>query len=232
MPDYSHSITPASSRNITGSNHGKGKATEPAADEHYATLVKAMSARKDGTSGTFAPANTRNSSTVSVAPPAQTATKPSAAAEARAASYSGRRARIASAKDRTASTNRLSSDVSMKSRFSEAATETQDVAAAETKALANPAESVKGKKEGKAGEAAGKQRETSATTATTDAKRKRTPPAAVAGAAADAVTPKAANENRSPTRKVSRKDGNVGQDAEVKDADSSAKGPLQVVENV
>ena len=248
MPDYSHSITPASSRNISGSNnmHRKGApVTEPAADEQYDMLLNAITPPKDGTCGTFAPANSRRSSTVPTSAP-QFVTRPSVAAEARVASYTQRHGRSVSVKAPAKSAHRETSDVSMKSRFSEGAAESQDTGAG--KIYTKPAGSIKGKKEGRGSDFEAKQREISTdpsgrnkkenaktgsgTSATlSDGKRKRnlTVPDVPAAAKLEDV-------QSSPTRKISRKEGHGGHPVatvdDLTDDDVAVKAPLQALENV
>ncbi|KAI9682179.1 MAG: hypothetical protein M1817_000233 [Caeruleum heppii] len=124
MPDYSGSSTNASSRSVTGPNRSSQKdrvpsVIAPVQDERYEELIEALeSPRKDGTSGTFAPANTRNSSAEETPVPARA--PPSTAAKARRASYAGharRTSTTAPAKDTTptvATKHREPSDVVMK----------------------------------------------------------------------------------------------------------------------
>jgi len=147
MLDYTHSATPASSRSVThqqsngiprpASIHGTLRDTE------YDQLIEALSPLKEGIGGTHAPANTRKSSTQS----AVAATKPSAAAEARYASYSKASVRSSAAVDHTLPSERDVSDVSMRSRFSEDLPEQKETS--DSKVHKAPTLSVKGKKEGK-----------------------------------------------------------------------------------
>ncbi|KAI9777542.1 MAG: hypothetical protein M1839_008836 [Geoglossum umbratile] len=151
MLDYTHSATPASSRSVT---HQQGNGIpRPASihgtlrDTEYDQLIEALSPLKEGVSGTHAPANTRKSSTQS----AVGATKPSAAAEARYASYSKTSVRLGTAVEHALPSERDVSDVSMRSRFSEDLAEQKE--SSELKVHKAPTLAVKGKKEGKEAEA-------------------------------------------------------------------------------
>ncbi|KAI9835467.1 MAG: hypothetical protein M1819_002385 [Sarea resinae] len=150
MPDYSHSITPVSSRSITASDvvmHSKpSSVTDPLHDEQYDELVKALTPNKDGLSGTFAPANTRSSSTATN--PIQLL-KPSAAADARAATYVQVHRRKSSAADSQSRGFREVSDIGMKSKVSEDVPES--TMGTEGKIQHKPSNSIRGKKEGKKG---------------------------------------------------------------------------------
>lgn len=246
MPDYSHSITPASSRNISGNNtmHRKPPSiTEPIGDDQYDMLINAISPRKDGTSGTFAPANTRRSSTVSTP---NIVTRPSAAAEARAASYAQGHSRTVSIREQGPSANRETSDISMKSRYSEGAVESEDIT--DVKIHRKPAGSVKGKKEGRGGDLEAKQREIStdsigrskkenaksiggSPTTLSDAKRKR--PSTLSETK---ITVKGGDVPSSPTRKISRKESHGPHPVitidDLTDEDVVIRTPLGMLENV
>lgn len=143
MPDYSHSATPASSRHQ--SNHGEvPNLLSGNADSQFDELMAAFSPHREMT-GTYAPTNTRVSSAANT--PSKHF-KPSAAAEARAASYSHVNARSVSVTTRDPQQPppqiRDSSDVSMKSNFS-----TQK---REQSVKAKPAAEIKSRKEGRSGE--------------------------------------------------------------------------------
>ncbi|KAI9855628.1 MAG: hypothetical protein M1830_006452, partial [Pleopsidium flavum] len=221
MPDYSHSITPASSRNISGSNNMHRKppsVTEPIGDDQYDMLINVISPRKDGMSGTFAPANTRRSSTVSTP---NIVTRPSAAAEARAASYAQGHSRTVSFREPGPSTNRQTSDISMKSRYSEGAVESEGIT--EVNIHSKPAGSVKGKKEGRGSDLGAKQREIStdpigrskkenakgtggSPSTLSESKRKRT-----LTVSETKIMVKDGDVQSSPTRKVSRRESHGAQ---------------------
>ncbi|KAH0563075.1 hypothetical protein GP486_002356 [Trichoglossum hirsutum] len=147
MLDYTHSATPASSRSVT---HQQGNGIpRPISvhgalhDSEYDQLIEALSPLKEPMAGTCAPANTRMSSAQS----GMASTKPSAAAEARYASYSKVTARPGTAADYALPAEREVSDVSMRSRFSEDLVEQKENS--DLKVYKAPAISVRGKKEGK-----------------------------------------------------------------------------------
>ncbi|KAL9610767.1 MAG: hypothetical protein Q9167_004550 [Letrouitia subvulpina] len=85
MPDYSYSVTPRSSRNISLQDVQKVASVGTfQSQSQFEELMAALSPKK--ASGTYAPTNTRASSTADTP---LTAVKPSVAAEARAASCHG-----------------------------------------------------------------------------------------------------------------------------------------------
>jgi hypothetical protein len=151
MLDYTHSATPASSRSVThqqGNGIPRPTSVHSALhDSEYDQLIEALSPLKESIGGTCAPANTRMSSAQS----AMTGTKPSAAAEARYASYSKVTVRPSTAADHVLPAERDVSDVSMRSRFSEDLVEQKENS--DLKVYKAPAISVRGKKEGKEAEA-------------------------------------------------------------------------------
>lgn len=150
MPDYSHSITPSSSRNATNEFRANTTATGAVQNHEaiFGDLLPLFSAHDDGASGVVAPANTRVSSAANTPP---IPSRPSAAAEARAASYSKERSRAVSITTKDVpSKPREPSDVSMKSQFSEDQASSKDIA--DVKLHTKPASEVKGRKEGRAGE--------------------------------------------------------------------------------
>ena len=153
MPDYSHPLTPASSR--THSDHhnqlyyGRNADTATAVTATFDAVD--MSPNRPASTGTIAPANTRASSAANT-PPMRS--KPSAAAEVRASSCSHNQARSVSLTTRDPQQPppavQEPSDVGMQSRFSE----NRSVAIEEggVKIWVKPAKDVKGRKEGKPGE--------------------------------------------------------------------------------
>lgn len=248
MPDYSHSNTPSSSRNISGSHNMHRKLpslTQPFYDDQYDLLVDALSARKDGTSGTFAPANTRISSTS--AP--NVASRSSAAAEAMPTSCSQRHgSRSATLPKSGPSVNRKPSDISMPSLFSEGTVVLQDLI--DGKIPTKPAGNVKGKKEGRGSDIDARQREISTDSvgrtkkgsarktkgspkslSLSDAKRKR-----ILTSSENTPLAKATDALSSPTRKMSRMESpgahviiNVD---DITDEEEMARTPLGIMENV
>ena len=95
MPDYSRSITPTSGRNEGDppANHGRTLNAQPNNNQSFEDIMNQLNPHSEGTNGVTAPANTRVSSAANT-PPLQT--RPSAAAEARAASYPLERVRAVS----------------------------------------------------------------------------------------------------------------------------------------
>jgi len=150
MPDYSSSITPASSRNAT--NDFPTQIRSATTVQHRAAafdeLIPIFASRNDGMSGVVAPANTRVSSAANTP---QIHSRPSAAAEARAASYTNERSRAVSITTKDAPPKaRETSDISMKSHFSEQSSGLKD--GSDAKQPHKPANEVKGRKEGRASE--------------------------------------------------------------------------------
>ncbi|MCJ1476350.1 hypothetical protein MMC13_005016 [Lambiella insularis] len=150
MPDYSQSITPSSSRNATNDFHGNvgPVGTVQSHETIFGDFPALFNADNDGISGVVAPANTRVSSATNTPP---ISSRPSAAAEARAASYSKERSRAISITTKDVPPKpRETSDVSMKSQFSEDIINSKETA--NTKLHTQPASEVKGRKEGRAAE--------------------------------------------------------------------------------
>ena len=148
MPDYSHSITPASSR--THSNH-QDPTNAPGISDYGETANEDLqySPNRPMSRGTIPPTNTRVSSTNNT--PSHRI-RPSAAAEARATSYSHAQARSVpvTTRDPPPKEVRDPSDVSMHSGPSEVQVEGNKEN--EPKIKKKPAKDVKGRKEGKAGD--------------------------------------------------------------------------------
>ena len=145
MPDY-NSLAPASSRHHSSHSEGPNALSENT-ESQFDELMAAYSPQREMT-GTHAPANTRSSSAANTPPKPL---RPSAAAEARAASYSHLNVRSVSVSTRDPQQPppqlRESSDVSMKSAFS-----TQ---VSEHPVRAKPAAEIKSRKEGRSGEDGG-----------------------------------------------------------------------------
>ena len=149
MPDYSRSITPASSHHSNNefTIHSRRPSGMASNDHHsWDEFLRNPPPQDHVASGTFAPANTRVSSAANT-PPIQT--RPSAAAEARVASYTQVHSRAVSvgSKDQQQGNTRQNSDISMKSRFSEDQVASKDQS--ENKVLTKISGDVKSKKEGK-----------------------------------------------------------------------------------
>ena len=147
MPDYSRSITPAGSRNISSHTIGPdANIGTPAPEEsQFEELMAALSPHKDIIGGTLAPANTRVSSKINT-PSIQS--RPSNTPEARTLSYSRSQSRSASAsiRDPTRLINVKSFDDNVQSHNMEC------IAApfgSTTEMKKNPARDVKGRKEGR-----------------------------------------------------------------------------------
>ena len=145
MPDYK-SFVSASSRNHSSHDDGSN-ALPDTAESQFDELMAAYSPQKE-TSGTHAPAITRDSSAANTPPKAL---RPSAAAEARAASYSHVNARSVSVTTRDPQQPpprvRDSSNMSMKSAVS--------AQLSEHPVKARPASEIKSRKEGRSGDDAG-----------------------------------------------------------------------------
>ncbi len=143
MSDYSHSTTPASSRHHSNHN-GIFDSMPENPESQFDELMAAFSPHKEMT-GTYAPANTRVSSTTNS--PSKHL-RPSAAADARAASYSHVNTRSVSVTTRDPQQpppqTRDCSDVGMKSCFSNQKNE-QPV-------KAKPATKIKSRKENRPSE--------------------------------------------------------------------------------
>lgn len=145
MPDYSRSITPASSL-LSLSSHTVGpiSCSPPPEESQFEALMAAFSPHKESISGTFAPTNTRVTSQVNT-PPVQS--RSSTMAESRNSSYSHRQSRPTSinARDPPSLSNCRSSDENMHSYgigFAVAPVEHFEM-------KKNPAKVIKGRKEGR-----------------------------------------------------------------------------------
>ena len=153
MPDYSHSLTPASSRaHSDHHNHLQSARTAHATTNGNAIFDQVDdSPNRRASTGTIAPANTRVSSAANTP---HMRSKPSAAAEARASSYSHNQTRSVSVTTRDPQQPppavRETSDVSTQSRFSE--NKANGSEQGDVKIKKKPAKDVKGRKEGRAGE--------------------------------------------------------------------------------
>ncbi len=161
MPDYSQSITPASSRDVTDGSVVRSKANSLNESFVHSKItsvnggccdpkdtVELSSPRKDGTSGTFI--LTDNVNRASAPSPAPPLLRPSAAAKARHESYSQmitRKVSEAASADVQLWHDRETSDISMKSRFSEDLLERNT--AGNSKVQKKPAMNIRGKKEGR-----------------------------------------------------------------------------------
>jgi len=141
MPDYSNSLTPASSRNHSNHQDPLSAATM---DNTLDPEELDNSPNRPASRGTIPPANTRVNSAANTP-----RSRPSAAAEARASSYSHSQARSVpvTTRDPPPPEVREPSDVSMKLRLSEGQAEANEQNEMKTK---KPARDVKGRKEGKA----------------------------------------------------------------------------------
>lgn len=144
MPDYSHSLTPASSRNHSNHSNHQDPLSAAIIDNTLNPEELENSPNRPASRGTIPPANTRVNSAANTP-----RSKPSAAAEARAGSYSHSQARSVSVttRDPPPPEVRDPSDVSMKSRLSEGHAEANEQSEMKIK---KPAKDVKGRKEGKA----------------------------------------------------------------------------------
>ncbi|KAL8629331.1 hypothetical protein Q9189_004980 [Teloschistes chrysophthalmus] len=147
MPDYSHSITPRSSR-YPSMNYLDNVNTEaaPQQDSQFEELMADLSPAK--TAGTQAPPTTRVSSASNTP-----STTPHALGRqgARALSFQSHpRSVSVTTRDAPAWTIRDPSDVSMTSRFSEA--QASEGEHSQAKVIRPPAGVIKGKKEGKTGD--------------------------------------------------------------------------------
>ncbi|KAL2009317.1 hypothetical protein VTN00DRAFT_7511 [Thermoascus crustaceus] len=144
MPDYvgSSSTSSRAISNMTGVSFEHSKqpsVTAPIDDEQYNQLIEAFSPSKAPASGTHAPTNTPSS-----APPI--ATKPSAAAEARSASYSKSGNRPPVLKEVSQPGTR---DVSGGSSTKSVPTADNIVGPVTARKVITPSGNIKGKKEGK-----------------------------------------------------------------------------------
>ncbi|MCJ1291688.1 hypothetical protein MMC34_003233 [Xylographa carneopallida] len=150
MPDYSRSITPASSRNLTSEipTHVRPSNTMQNPETMFSDMMPLFNNCENDISGVIAPANTRVSSAANTPP---IPSRPSAAAEARASSYSKERSRAVSITAKDAPPKpRESSDISMQSGCSEDQTSTKNLA--DVRVHIKPASDVKGRKEGRVSE--------------------------------------------------------------------------------
>lgn len=141
MPDYSHSLTPASSR--SHSNH-QDPVSAAIMDNTLNPEELENSPNRPASRGTIPPANTRVNSATNTP-----RSRPSTAAEARASSYSHSQARSVSVttRDPPPPEVREPSDISMKSELPEGQQEANEQNEIRIK---KPAKDVKGRKEGKA----------------------------------------------------------------------------------
>lgn len=253
MPDYSRSITPASSRNATNDllTQIRSATAVQHKDGTFDDLIPIFHSRNDSPSGLVAPANTRVSSAATTP---LIHSRPSAAAEARAASYTHERARAISISTKDAyPKTREPSDVSMKSQFSEQSAGLKD--AAEPKLPQKPASEVKGRKEGRASDlevqshvakkpsrssirTSGGGKENATTTVTTtiilsDGKRKR----ASTGSGIRLTSKDEDALGSSPTRKVTKKQTvqsileSSASDSEQSDI-ANSRAPLTSLDNI
>ncbi|MCJ1320939.1 hypothetical protein MMC15_006280 [Xylographa vitiligo] len=150
MPDYSRSITPASSRNLTSEipTHVRPANTMQNQEVLFSEMLPLFDSCEHDISGVVAPANTRVSSAANTPP---IPSRPSAAAEARASSYSKERSRAVSITTKDVPPKaREGSDISMQSGFSEDQASTKDIA--DVRMHIRPASDVKGRKEGRTSE--------------------------------------------------------------------------------
>ena len=148
MPDYTRSVTPATSSHQSNNNdyiaHSRpstGLENRQALEESLTNMFNEIT---EGSSGVSAPANTRASSAANTPP---FPNRPSFAAEARAASYTRTRAVSITPNDGPPK-SRESSDTTMKSHSSEEYTKEEQDAGKKIHAI--PATEIKGRKEGKA----------------------------------------------------------------------------------
>ncbi|KAL8691700.1 MAG: hypothetical protein Q9218_003137 [Villophora microphyllina] len=147
MPDYSHSITPGSSRHP--SLHDCNSMTTelaPQQGSQFEELIDAYSSAK--MSGTHAPPTTRVSSASNTPPMISNAV---GLHENRAISFQSHPRSVSmTTRDAPPRAVREPSDISMRSRFSEA--QASEAEAAQARIVRPPATVVKGKKEGKSSE--------------------------------------------------------------------------------
>lgn len=149
MPDYSHSITPRSSRHPSLRDMDNAHSELNAGLQHNSQFEELLAIYSPAdTNGTQAPPTTRVSSASNTPP--KNLRNPSTL-EARAASFHSQpRAVSMTIHDAPLRSIRDPSDISMQSRFSEA--QASDVEHAHTKIVRTPAGDVKGRKEGKISE--------------------------------------------------------------------------------
>ncbi|MCJ1374044.1 hypothetical protein MMC20_005274 [Loxospora ochrophaea] len=250
MPDYSRPLTPASSRNTDWGGLSRPSSALQNSSCQLEELTNALDSRNTVSNETVGLAKSKVSSAANT-PPIQT--RPSAAAEARAASYPQMSTRTVSltSKDLLLAT-RDSSDTSMKSGFSEDQVESKEQR--DTKIHLRPARQVKGRKEGRGSDeilsngrgkslngcvCQGQKENTKATVETTvvisDGKRKRADTVSGSGAPAS-IDDEEEAINSSPTRKPSRKQqrgplsGNVVHDSSIEG--TTARSPLNTLDNV
>ena len=150
MPDYSHSLTPSSSRNISHNHDPQDQMAEVFANVGGILDSCYHSPNRPVSNGTVAPANTRVSSATGT--PISQNRKASTAAETRSSSYSHNQVRSVSitTRDPAKSAIREPSEMSMQSRSSDQISEQDGEPAGKIKK--KPAKEVKGRKEGKGGE--------------------------------------------------------------------------------
>ena len=250
MPDYSRSITPASLHNVPHDTQTQSRSITTLHNEAIFNDVESIfNAQNNTLSGVVAPANTRVSSAANTPP---VPSRPSAAAEARAASYTSahERSRAVSITTKDAPPKpREPSDISMKSQFSE------DQSSVKLTADAKPhprvATEVKGRKEGKGSEqleaypliqkkasrssikTSGNGKENTTATVTTtvvlsDGKRKR---ASTASGIQLSAKDQEALES-SPTKKFSKTMGSSAAGIEAVEGLAVARAPLGEMDNL
>ena len=250
MPYYSRSITPASMHNAPHHMQTHFRPITALHNEAIFNDVESIFNTQNNTlSGVIAPAHTRVSSAANT-PPIQS--RPSAAAEARAASYTSthERSRAISITTKDAPPKpRKPSDISMKSQFSKEQPGTKPTA--KVRPYLKPATELKGRKEGRGSEqleayslfqkraskssiktsGSGKENTTATVTTTvvlSDGKRKR-------ASTASEIQLSAKDEEAlgsSPTGKVSKKMGSPGADIESPETLTVTRVPLEEVSNV
>ena len=246
MPDYSRSMTPASSRNgASMTEHSRPPSVLPSNDRPVEGANTMIGYQNDENSKWTSLANARINSTPTML---QVQTKPSAAAEARAASYANGCPRVVSMITKEPPPTRETSDMSMKSHFSENQNTASVKSNVPSRPSPRPAGEVKGKKEGVGNELEGPRqtRKTSSATlkskenkessksskATGElgaAKRKRASITGAQKAAAQGID----LTGSSPTRKVSKKaDTSDALRLEGSDDSEFARLPLELLENV
>ena len=245
MPDYSHSITPRSSRDPSlQTMQIDGTATQH--ESQFEELMAAFSPAK--ASGTQAPPTTRVSSATNS--PLKTL-KPVSDAEVRITSYHGQpRAVSMTTREVPPSSARVPTDVSMKSRISESQAEEKEKAHPKIKVA--PATEIKGRKEGKSSEVnpsklvgekristGSNERRVKDTThqnedhdaSANECKRKRASMTSIMNVLAE----NSEGPDSSPSRKVSkkgRKDGLDNPADSSKSPESTMRAPLGTLQNI
>ncbi|KAL8729641.1 MAG: hypothetical protein Q9166_004590 [cf. Caloplaca sp. 2 TL-2023] len=250
MPDYSHSVTPQSSRNPslhdTQNIHGGSVLQQ---ESQFEELIAAFSPAR--TNGTHAPPTTRVSS-ASNTPPTTFGTL--GGPDPRAGSFPGQPRSVSmTTREAPPRSAREPSDTSMKSRFSETSQVSEQQATAEGHAHAKvkrtPANEVKGRKEGRCSETdllappsrqmgTVKRRQKSMTNngdekaaVVGDGKRKREGIASIS----DLLSEASEGLGSSPSRKLSKKgskDSLSNPAARAATQEDSARSPLSALENI